>query len=201
MERRDPNRLIADLERRVAGGIRLGVIEEIDYGAARARVRTGDNLTTWVPWTAARAGQGERTWDPPAVGEQVVIASPGGDLAQGVMIGSVYRNAHPAPGDRGDLRRTVLEDGTVIEHDGAAKRHSISIPAGGSWVVKIGGTEITGTEITGTEDTVTIKAATIVLHGTVKLGSPGASKKVHRVGDKDSDNDTAVEGASNVFTD
>jgi hypothetical protein len=33
----------------------------------------------------------------------------------------------------------------------------------------------------------------------VKLGTPDASKKVHRIGDKDSDGDSAVEGADKVF--
>jgi phage gp45-like len=40
---------------------------------------------------------------------------------------------------------------------------------------------------------------TIILEGTVKLGTPDASKKVHRIGDKDSDGDSAVEGADEVF--
>jgi hypothetical protein len=43
------------------------------------------------------------------------------------------------------------------------------------------------------------KSDTIILEGTVKLGSPNASKKVHRIGDTDSDGDSAVTGADKVF--
>jgi phage gp45-like len=44
-----------------------------------------------------------------------------------------------------------------------------------------------------------LKGDTIILEGTVKLGSPNASKKVHRIGDTDSDGDTAVTGADKVL--
>ncbi len=68
-------------------------------------MQIGPVLTDWLPWGTARAG-GDRTWDPPEIGEQVMLASPAGDLRQGAIVGSFYQTAHPVPGDRAGLSRT-----------------------------------------------------------------------------------------------
>ncbi|MBE0529536.1 MAG: phage baseplate assembly protein V [Rhodospirillales bacterium] len=111
---------MAELDRRLANVVRIGTVAEADYPAARVRVAIGDNLTGGLPWLTARAG-GDRAWWAPEVGEQVMVFSPGGDLAQGVVLPALFSNAAPAPADSPDIRREVYADGLVIEHDRAKK--------------------------------------------------------------------------------
>ena len=115
----------AELERRVGALIRLGVVHAADYARARVRVRydaTPDGapvLTGWLAWLCARAGP-DRAWWAPEVGEQVVVLSPGGELAQAVVLGALYQAAHPANADRADITRVDWADGSWVEHDRAS---------------------------------------------------------------------------------
>lgn len=139
MERAAPNRDMTDTERRVSNVVRYGTIAEADYVRARMRVRSGDVLTGWLPFTTGRA-QGDRTWSPPEVGEQVVLVAPGGDLAQAAVVGAVYRDAEPgsAPGDKPTVRRTVYQDGTIEEYDRETHTYTLNVVPAGKIVLKVG---------------------------------------------------------------
>ncbi|MCG5240093.1 phage baseplate assembly protein V [Azospirillum doebereinerae] len=128
---------LPDLERRIGNTVAYGRIEAVDYAKARARVRTGDNVTAWIPWGTGRAG-GDRTWHPPEVGEQVLVASPCGDLAQGCIVTTVNQSAHPAPGDKATVSRTVYADGAVVEYDRDSHGYRIDLPAAGTATVHVG---------------------------------------------------------------
>lgn len=114
--RKEPGGRFADIERRLENALAYGVVEAVDYPGALARVRLGENVTAWIPWGTGRAGP-DRTWCAPEVGEQVLVASPTGDLNQGCIITTLYQSRHPAPASRETLTRTVYDDGTVIEYD------------------------------------------------------------------------------------
>lgn len=116
---------VADLERRLANQIQMGTVAQADYGAARVRVQCGDLLTGWLPWTTQRAGA-DRAWWAPEVGEQVVVLSPCGNPAMGVVSGSLYQDAHPAPASSPDISTQVFADGLVVTHDRAAKRTTLN---------------------------------------------------------------------------
>ena len=107
-------------DRRLANLIRLGTVEAADYAAARLRVRSGQQVTDWLPWLTLRA-HGDIDWFAPKVGEQVVVVSPSGDPAQGVVAGALYQRAYPAPADRPTLHRVVYQDGTVMDYDSEAQ--------------------------------------------------------------------------------
>ncbi|WP_320179659.1 phage baseplate assembly protein V [Roseovarius pacificus] len=96
-----------DQDRRLHGGMRVGKVLQVDPAKARARVTLGgDTKTAWIPWVG-RAGTIDE-WAPPAVGEQVVVMSPGGDTSQGVILGSLSSNANPrASSDGGEYRVTI----------------------------------------------------------------------------------------------
>jgi len=85
-----------ELDRRLANIVRLGTVEQADYAKARIRVRCGDMLTGWLPWLTTRAGK-DITWWAPDIGEQVVVLSPSGEPAQGVVLFAVYQNSSPQP--------------------------------------------------------------------------------------------------------
>ncbi|RJF81128.1 phage baseplate assembly protein V [Azospirillum cavernae] len=142
---RQPGEIVSDLERRVGNTIAYGRIEAVDYAKARARVRTGENVTAWIPWGTARAG-GDRTWHPPEIGEQVLVASPCGDLSQGCIVTTVNQSAHPAPGDKATVSRVVYQDGAVVEYDRDGHTHAMRLPASGTATVEVGAATIVTTQ-------------------------------------------------------
>lgn len=131
----------AEINRAIANLIRLGTIAQADYASARVRVTIGDLKTGWLPWLTHRAG-GDRSWWAPEVGEQVVALSPGGDLAQGVVLPAVYRNDYPAPGNDPAKRITRYQNGTEETHDRDSQHYHLNVPTGGKITLQVGGTSL-----------------------------------------------------------
>lgn len=116
---------LADLARRVANMIRLGRVAAIDFAGARVRVQAGDMLTGWLPWQVSRAGA-TRTWDPPSIGEQVMVISPSGEPAAGIVIPALYCNDQPAPDHRPSTHVIAFPDGARISYDHASSALDIT---------------------------------------------------------------------------
>ncbi|WP_319778445.1 phage baseplate assembly protein V [Maridesulfovibrio sp.] len=123
----DLSRAYADISRKLENTLRIGKICEADYGKARLRVELGEVTTGWLPWITTRAGN-DISWWAPELGEQVMVLSPGGDLAQGVVLPAIYQTASPACADRPTIDRITYEDGAIIEYDKAAHRLYGKIP-------------------------------------------------------------------------
>ncbi|WP_287031349.1 phage baseplate assembly protein V, partial [Pseudomonas sp. UBA6310] len=87
----------AELARLIENLVRLGTIAEVQVTPPRVRVQTGTLTTAWLPWLALRAGTAKE-WDPPTVGEQVVLLSPSGVLSQGVAVTGLFSDENPANG-------------------------------------------------------------------------------------------------------
>ncbi|KAF1072700.1 MAG: hypothetical protein GAK45_00135 [Pseudomonas citronellolis] len=135
---------LAELSRRLENLIRLGTIALVDLAAARVRVQSGELLTGWLPWQSARAGT-VREWDPPTAGEQVLVLSPSGQTANGVVITGLFSDLIPANGDRANLHRRTYADGAVIEYDSAAHLLRATLPDGGKTeLVSNGGIHLVG---------------------------------------------------------
>ena len=133
-----------DMERRLAEMLRLGVVSDIDYSdpqKPRVRVKSGDCETGWIPWTALRAGRA-RTWEPLKKGEQVLVASPSGDMAQGVIVGSVPYADLPAPSTSESETVTQWAGGAKQVFDDATNTLRWEIPAGGKFQFVCGGSSI-----------------------------------------------------------
>lgn len=107
---------IATLSRLIENLIRLGTIEEIDLSAKSCRVRSGKLLSNWLPWITLRAGT-TRTWNPPSIGEQVLILSPSGEPAGGVILMGIQSALHPTPSSSADEHVTVYPDGAHIAYN------------------------------------------------------------------------------------
>jgi len=150
---------LAELERRMANMIRVGEVVSVNAGAARCRIMIDELTTAELPWLAARAGNA-RSWWAPSVGEQVVVFSPFGDLAQGFVIPALYQNAHAAPDNNLDATSIHFKDGAVIEYEQAAHRLRIDLPDATSDVV------ITSA---GTLNVTTTKGATVQAGGNVNI--------------------------------
>lgn len=122
----DAFRKIADLYRLVNNLIRIGTIVEVDHQKARARVKTGGNTTGWQKWVTLRAGT-TTEWSPPTVGEQVVLLSPGGDLAQAVILVGLFTSN--APSQSPDEHKRVYPDGGMFIYDHKKKELLVDIPS------------------------------------------------------------------------
>lgn len=117
----------AELARLIENLIRFGTVAEVQAKPPRVRVKSGDITTAWRPWINLRAGD-DREWDPPTIGEQVVLFSPSGNLTQGVVLAGLFSDQIPANGDREGLHRRTYRDGAVIEYDSIAHHLRATLP-------------------------------------------------------------------------
>lgn len=116
----------AEILRLLHNLIRLGTIAEVQYQPPRVRVKTGDNETDWLHWLNLRAGT-TLDWDPPTLGEQVILFSPAGDLAQAIVVVGINSDQHPAPSDNKDLWLRQFPDGSTFAYNHGEHRLDINI--------------------------------------------------------------------------
>ncbi|OSM01661.1 phage baseplate assembly protein V [Magnetofaba australis] len=134
--------LIAEVSRQLENLVRVGRVESVNYGTARAQVRFGDLVTAPLPWITQRA-HADVTWRAPEEGEQVLVLSPSGELTQGVILPALYQNAYPQPDNVASRHRVRYADGALMEHDRAAHRLLIDLTAsGGTLEIKTGSSHV-----------------------------------------------------------
>ncbi len=105
----------AEFIRRQHEQIRLGEVSATDPEQHQLRVRSGGLDTAWLPYPAD-LGQNYRRWHPIRVGTPVVLASPGGDLSQAVIVGILHSPALPPPATDPNLDLIQFNDGTRISY-------------------------------------------------------------------------------------
>ena len=108
-----------ELQRLIDNLIRIGTVTAVRSG--ECRIKTGDIITNWRPYAAARAGN-NRTRHRLSIGEQVLMLSVSGDLRNAYIVGPINCAAFPEPlagDDNPDLDRTEYADGAVIEYNPA----------------------------------------------------------------------------------
>lgn len=130
----------SETDRRVAAMIRVGTVTAVDPAGGRCRVNLGGSTqSAWIPFPSPRAGA-IQIWAPPSVGEQVVVASPGGDTTQGLVVASLASGGAPAPSADGGA--FVIEIGGSTVTITAA---GVNMVSNGSVVdITAGGVAITG---------------------------------------------------------
>ena len=156
--------------------LRYGLIASVDLAAARCTVTLDAGAESPpLPWLAPRAGD-TRIWNPPGVGEQVLVCCPGGEIGAGIIVGGVFSNASPAPSDEA-LVLARFKDGAIFAYDPEASELLLQLPSGATTVLSsdggidlIGDVTVTG-KLTASQDVV---AAGISLknhkHGGVAAG-------------------------------
>ena len=118
-----------ELHRLLANLLRTGRVEQVRVGTASnpaaCRVRTGDLLTTWLPWVAQAAGGSAqaRHWRTPALGEPCLLLAPGGDLAQAVVLPGVFSDERPQGSSVAGAFRLDFADTAHIEYLPGAHLH------------------------------------------------------------------------------
>ena len=163
---------ITDHARRLANMARYGVVAQADYSGAtagfpavRVDLQGGEIRTDWIPWFTPRAG-GDRVWDPPEVGEVVMLLAPSGELGAAVAIPGLFSDGN-ANGDRAGLQRRTYGDGTIVEYD--RQSHTLTIDtteSTGSVVIRTGSANIeaSGTVNVEAQGQVTITGSTVHLN-------------------------------------
>lgn len=113
-----------DSDRRHAGTVEFGKVQEADYAKARVRVLIGDEdddeghlVTGWLPMPGLRA-QNDFDWHPLEVGERVAVLSASGEIQNGVVLpAGLYCGDNPAPGSKAGLWIRKFQDGGQITYD------------------------------------------------------------------------------------
>ena len=137
--------VLEDLERRLSNLLRIGVIKNNgDEPNDRVRVKIGHNHTAPLRWLTHRAGN-DRDWWKPEEGEQVLVLSPSGDLAQGVVLPALYKEGFLPPSTDPNKRATVYGDGAMVEYDRTTHHLKAILPEGATTeLTSTGGIRVNG---------------------------------------------------------
>ena len=112
----------AELTRRIDNLIRFGIIAEVDHATARARVKSGQILTDFLPLVTLRAGT-TTTWSPPTKGEQCVILSASGEFTTACVLVGLYTKNSPSHSP--DVPVIKFADGASIEYNQTSGRLNV----------------------------------------------------------------------------
>lgn len=154
----------ADMQRRLANVVRVGVVASVDLPNARCRVTIGEIQTAPLPFISCKAGE-DRTWHPPEVGEQVIVLAPSGELTAGFVLGGVYTTAYPAPSTSPEVAKMLFKDGSSATYDRAL--HSLTIdlpPEDSSLTVTVNGNvsvSATGNALVEADGNATVSAGSV----------------------------------------
>lgn len=139
---------LAELERRVDGSQRHGVVHEVDPGAGTVRLRLGEGtdgepfLSPPIPYAQTMGAL--KAHVPPSVGQQMTMMAPGGDWQQAVAMGLSASDANQSPSGAGDQNVITFGGATIT-----LKGDALVIAVGGvSLTVSGGGLAVTGGQIT-----------------------------------------------------
>ncbi len=89
-------KLFNNCDRKLENLIKIGVVSKVNYIDCTARVKIGKIETNFLSFATVKAGS-HKLWSPVEIGEQVIVFSPSGELTNGIIFGSLYCNANPAP--------------------------------------------------------------------------------------------------------
>ncbi|HYX35776.1 MAG TPA: phage baseplate assembly protein V [Oligoflexus sp.] len=135
---------VKDLQRRMENILRPGKVIAVDADKALVKVRfnEGDPSkdlspldSAWLSVLQERAA-GSIDWDMPAVGEQLLVLSPGGELGGGYAGHAIYCSAHPAPSKNPKVKLRRYEDGLEFSYDSDSHTMTVSRPEEMNLVVK-----------------------------------------------------------------
>lgn len=112
------NRLIANL-------LKQGNIAQADAARGLVRVQHGDLLTDWLPYFVPFAG-GVSVHRVPSVGENCLVLSPSGEVANGLVLCGLASNQHPQPSTSPDETVIRFPDNAQFSYNHKSGRLKIS---------------------------------------------------------------------------
>lgn len=118
----------AESQRRLHNIASIGTVFAVNPANQQMRLNVGENQTDWLPIPALAAGA-VKAWRCPSIGEQFLLVSPSGDLANAIPAISIYSDHHPSPSQNpdqihvqfnGDSHLTIDTDTGVVMLKAAA---------------------------------------------------------------------------------
>jgi phage baseplate assembly protein gpV len=175
---------VVDLHRRIANMHRPGTVTEVfpergTFKMAYAQDEDGkDVLSPEIPWTQRAGGKGgQNDWDPPAVGEQMMMHSPSGDITEASW-GSPggWSNSNPQNHNKlGEHKYNVGAD-TSVHMTGDAVTYKTKTFNVEAEQITLNGKTIT---FKGTEE-ITTDAPKLTLRGALKAFGDWIQLGIHR---------------------
>lgn len=111
---------LQELFRLVQNLLRTGTVYQVDHAAKRLRVKDNQGWeSNWLRWGEDRAGK-DTTWDPPQIGEQVLVASPAGQTEGGIVLCTLSSTSNPPPTFAENLIKRLFSDGGFIQYNHAS---------------------------------------------------------------------------------
>ena len=117
------NLALSEVMRIVERMVIIGTVVEFDPATAKARVSLGPGVVSGWLAIAQMGSKDVRIWVPLVVGSHVVVFSPGGDTARGIVYPGPYDGV--APDDRGSSIRLSMP-GVDIAVDGGIATVSLT---------------------------------------------------------------------------
>lgn len=172
-------RRVAALEANRGASLRFGKVVGVSGGAARVQLEDGQNMVSAPLPTLQRRVLQDQEIKLPDDGEPVACLFAGQGMEAGVVLGAVYSQANPDPGQQRQVEFSRFSDGTVIFYD--RKAHKLYADVKGEAELQTTGTATVkaGQDILAESLTnITLRAPTITLAGllrcTDKDGNPGS---------------------------
>ena len=123
----------AELHRRIENIVRYGKIKTIHPALpfSTVTVTFGEITTGKLRFLSLRSG-GTKTWDPPTIGEEVVVFSPSGVLEMGVVLCGLNNADNPSPSDNFKQAIRIFPDGCILSYDIENHHLTAVLPEGGT---------------------------------------------------------------------
>ncbi len=113
-------------ERRLQSFINRGIVTDVDHANARCRVQIDGLETDWLKFSAARIGK-VKIWNPPCVGEQVLVISETGELSTGLVTTSFDYDDQPMPSANADTFELHCDDGATFIYNHATHNLEVTL--------------------------------------------------------------------------
>lgn len=171
---------LEDLARLLHNLIRVGTVIDVDHNVPAVRVSDGELETNWLKWLEPRAGQ-TTDWDPPTVGEQVVLLSPGGELSGAIVLRGLNSDLIPHPSKDPNKKVREYPDGARVEYDHASSGmlitgiKTLTVDASDSILLKAGSSITLDTPEATSTGKHTIKGLFTYLAGLAGFGGDNGS--------------------------
>lgn len=117
---------LEDMSRRQRGLIRLGKVVKHGKGNKTIQVKHGENVTPFIKWFAACAGDVSE-YRLPSINEQVVLLNFGGgdNSSMTIALIGIPSDAFPLPSDNPDETLRVYPDKTAVRYN--HKEHKLTV--------------------------------------------------------------------------
>lgn len=130
----------ADTLRRLENLIRLGKIKTVEPTEyfLTVTVDCGEITTAPIRYLNLRAGN-DKTFDPPSIGEEVIVFSPCGVLEMGIAVGALNNKDNPLLSN--DLNKNIrlFSDGCMISYDTKTHALEVILPSNGTAILTANG--------------------------------------------------------------